>query len=161
MKYFARAWPWRLFIARSDAMRPSIFAGDVLVVRRPARNADGYGVGDIIAYDSGHRGKSPSVRRISMVMHPSNGITHYAVRRDVDGPVVESVVDASHVLGAVEARFVNAGRLFGTGTDRSKRSLSRWAAAPNARRVAHHTAVLAESLDADDHTASATESAAE
>lgn len=159
---FRRVWPWRFFIARSDAMRPSIFAGDVLVVRRPTRSANTYGVGDVIAYDVGLRGMSPNVRRICMVMHPSNGATHYVLRRDADGLVADSVVDASHVIGEVEARLVNVGRIVEGNTRRSHRSLSRIAAAPNARRASSisnrdHTA----SAPNVHHTASATESAAE
>jgi hypothetical protein len=151
--WFGLKWPWRLFITRSDAMRPSIFAGDVLVVRRPPRDADDYGVGDVIAYDSSYRGMSPCVRRICMVMHPSSGVTQYMVRRDADGLVADSIVDSSHVIGEVEARLVNVGRIIEGNTARSHRSLSRFATAPNARRAA-----LAGKRD---HQASATESAAE
>lgn len=162
MSFLNRAWPWRFFITRSDAMRPSIFAGDVLVVRRPSRDAD-YGVGDVIAFTTQPAAEiSPSVRRICMVMHPSNGVTQYVVRRDADGLVADSVVDSRHVIGEVKERLVNVGRIVDGNAGRSRRSLSRFATAPNARRTAStakhdHTASMAK----HDHTASVPESAAE
>ena len=80
MTIFGKAWPWRFFVTRSDAMRPSIFAGDVLVVRKSSHKSSrksthgskhssshqepDYGVGDVIAYDSAQAGMSPGVRRI-------------------------------------------------------------------------------------------------
>lgn len=157
MSFLLRLIPWRCFVARSDAMRPSIFAGDVLVVRRPRRRGGDYDVGDVIAYDSAYPGMSPSVRRICMMMHPANGITQYVVRRDADGVVTDAVVEATHVIGEVRARLVNVGRVVDAGVHRSSRSISRLAAAPNARR----SASAAEMTDINIHTTSATDSAAE
>ena len=173
MTIFGKAWPWRFFVTRSDAMRPSIFAGDVLVVRKSShrswrksssrstrssshREAD-YGVGDVIAYDSAHAGMSPNVRRICMVMHPSNGGTRYVVRRDADGLVADSIVDASHVIGEVEARLVNVGRIVEGSAGKSRRSLSSFATAPNARR----TSATSHSSGDARRTSSASDSAAE
>ncbi|NDE51896.1 MAG: MBL fold metallo-hydrolase [Actinobacteria bacterium] len=102
-----KVWPWRLFITKSDAMRPMIFAGDLLVVRRAARDGLGYEAGDVIVYDSSHEKPSASVRRICTVLHPSDGTTHYVVRRDDDGLAVDSIVESSRVIGEVEARLVN------------------------------------------------------
>jgi hypothetical protein len=169
MGILGKLFPWCMFITRSDAMRPSIFAGDVLVVRKSSRRLSrtslrktsrsepSYGVGDVIAYDSAHDGMSPHVRRICMVMHPSNGATQYLVRRDADGLVADSIVDASHVIGAVEARLVNIGRIVEGSSTRSRRSLSSFAPAPNARR----TTSASDSADVARGTASASDSAAE
>ncbi|MEY3467026.1 MAG: S26 family signal peptidase [Ilumatobacteraceae bacterium] len=131
-----KVWPWRLFITKSDAMRPMIFAGDLLVVRRAARDGVGYEAGDVIVYDSSHEKPSASVRRICTVLHPSDGTTHYVVRRDDDGHAVDSIVESSRVIGEVEARLVNVGRVVGGSVGRSKRSLSRLEPAPNARQTA-------------------------
>jgi hypothetical protein len=173
MTIFGKAWPWRFFVTRSDAMRPSIFAGDVLVVRKSSHKSSrksthgskhssshqepDYGVGDVIAYDTAQAGMSPSVRRICMVMHPSNGVTKYVVRRDADGLVADSIVDASHVIGEVAARLVNVGRIVEGSAGRSQRSLSSFATAPNARR----TSATSHSSGDARRTSSASDSAAE
>lgn len=133
MSLFGRGFGWKFFITRSDSMRPGIFAGDVLVVRRPVGDGTDYDVGDVIAYQPADD-VTPSVRRICMVMHPSNGVTEYLVRRDNDGVADERPVEAEQIIGGVEARLANAGRIVDGNASRSQHSLSRFAPAPNARR---------------------------
>lgn len=181
MALFGRAWPWKFFIARSDAMRPAIFAGDVLVVRRTSAEGAEYDVGDVIAYQkpsdphaqtrrASASTSSPHVRRICMKMHPSNGVTEYLVQCDAERVADEAAVRAGQVIGEVEARFANIGRVFEGNSNHSPRSLSRFAPAPNARRAAGvssrgHGARAAESLSLREreaqHHASAPESAAD
>lgn len=168
VSFFGRAWPWKFFITRTDAMRPGIFAGDVLVVRRTSGDGSEYDVGDVIAYQPS-RDESLHIRRICMKMHPSNGVTEYLVRRDADRVADERAVQATRVIGEVEARLANIGRVVDGNASRSPHSLSRFATAPNARRdnatlgATRDVAIrnAAPSDAATRATASAPESAAE
>lgn len=145
-----------LVVAHSDAMRPGIFAGDVLVVRRPRDNGAGYGVGDVVAYRTSDSGRSAHVRRICDVRCNGglplgdgslrNESFEYLVRCDNDthgaplttaqqGSVI-SIVRPHQIVGAVESRLAHFNGL--SPTSRAKRSpysLSAFAPVPNARRM--------------------------
>lgn len=133
-----------LVVAHSDAMRPGIFAGDVLVVRRPRDNGAGYGVGDVVAYRTSDSGRSAHVRRICDVRR--NAPLEYLVRSDNDthgAPLTTaqqgsaiSIVRPHQIVGAVESRLAHFNGL--SPTSRAKRSpysLSAFAPVPNARRT--------------------------
>ena len=133
-----------LVVAHSDAMRPGIFAGDVLVVRRPRDNGAGYGVGDVVAYRTSDSGRSAHVRRICDVRR--NAPLEYLVRSDNDthgAPLTTaqqgsaiSIVRPHQIVGAVESRLAHFNGL--SPTSRAKRSpysLSAFAPVPNARRA--------------------------
>ena len=133
-----------LVVAHSDAMRPGIFAGDVLVVRRPRDNGAGYGVGDVVAYRTSDSGRSAHVRRICDVRR--NAPLEYLVRSDNEthgAPLTTaqqgsaiSIVRPHQIVGAVESRLAHFNGL--SPTSRAKRSpysLSAFAPVPNARRT--------------------------
>jgi len=133
-----------LVVAHSDAMRPGIFAGDVLVVRRPRDNGAGYGVGDVVAYRTSDSGRSAHVRRICDVRR--NAPLEYLVRSDNEthgAPLTTaqqgsaiSIVRPHQIVGAVESRLAHFNGL--SPTSRAKRSpysLSAFAPVPNARRA--------------------------
>lgn len=139
-----------LVVAHSDAMRPGIFAGDVLVVRRPRDNGAGYGVGDVVAYRTSDSGRSAHVRRICDVRRirdaRRNAPLEYLVRSDNDthgAPLTTaqqgsaiSIVRPHQIVGAVESRLAHFNGL--SPTSRAKRSpysLSAFAPVPNARRM--------------------------
>jgi hypothetical protein len=145
-----------LVVAHSDAMRPGIFAGDVLVVRRPRDNGAGYGVGDVVAYRTSDSGRSAHVRRICDVRRNGglplgdgslrNESFEYLVRSDNDthgAPLTTaqqgsaiSIVRPHQIVGAVESRLAHFNGL--SRTSRAKRSpysLSAFAPVPNARRM--------------------------
>ena len=145
-----------LVVAHSDAMRPGIFAGDVLVVRRPRDNGAGYGVGDVVAYRTSDSGRSAHVRRICDVRRNGglplgdgslrNEPFEYLVRSDNDthgAPLTTaqqgsaiSIVRPHQIVGAVESRLAHFNGL--SPTSRAKRSpysLSAFAPVPNARRM--------------------------
>ena len=145
-----------LVVAHSDAMRPGIFAGDVLVVRRPRDNGAGYGVGDVVAYRTSDSGRSAHVRRICDVRRNGglplgdgslrNEQFEYLVRSDNDthgAPLTTaqqgsaiSIVRPHQIVGAVESRLAHFNGL--SPTSRAKRSpysLSAFAPVPNARRM--------------------------
>lgn len=145
-----------LVVAHSDTMRPGIFAGDVLVVRRPRDNGVGYDVGDVVAYRTSDSGRSAHVRRICDVRRNGglplgdgslrNEPFEYLVRSDNDthgAPLTTaqqgsaiSIVRPHQIVGAVESRLARVGRLSRTSrANRSPYSLSAYAPTPNARRM--------------------------
>ena len=122
------------FVARTDGMRPAIFAGDVVAVRVPRDRRWTYAVGDVVAC----RGASDArltARRISdVVSDPAMGIT-YLVHED-DAPLeVRSPLLPNQIVGRVEARHVNLGRFWNESRNcRSKAALTSVTPAPNVRR---------------------------
>lgn len=125
-----------LIIARTDGMRPGIFAGDVVVVRVPRLGHRRYSIGDIVAFRN-EPGARVVVQRINAVVeHPGAGLGYLAHE---DGVVDDrcSSIRPNQIVGRVEARHTNLGRVWRQARDcRSGRALSRMAPAPNPRRTA-------------------------
>jgi len=152
-------------VAQGDAMRPGIFAGDVLVVQR-SRDRH-YRIGDVVAYRTSHAGRAAHVGRaghVGRAAHvgrvcevrqspgsPDDSCTEYLVHFDNDIGVVHTrhvvgeVVHARHIVGEVESRLVRLGKLSSTSrAHRSPFSLSAYAPAPSGRRKVSTTQAAAD-----------------
>lgn len=140
-------------VAQGDAMRPGIFAGDVLVVQR-SRDRH-YRIGDVVAYRTSHAGRAAHVGRVCEVRQspgsPDDSCTEYLVHFDNDIGVVHTrhvvgeVVHARHIVGEVESRLVHLGKLSSTSrAHRSPFSLSAYAPAPSGRRKVSTTQAAAD-----------------
>lgn len=142
-------------VAQGDAMRPGIFAGDVLVVQR-SRDRH-YRIGDVVAYRTSHAGRAAQVGRaghVGRAAHvgrvcevrqspgsPDDSCTEYLVHFDND----IGVVHARHIVGEVESRLVHLGKLSSTSrAHRSPFSLSAYAPAPSGRRKVSTTQAAAD-----------------
>lgn len=136
-------------VAQGDAMRPGIFAGDVLVVQR-SRDRH-YRIGDVVAYRTSHAGRAAHGRRAAHVGRvcevrqspgsPNDSCTEYLVHFDND----IGVVHARHIVGEVESRLVRLGKLSSTSrAHRSPFSLSAYAPAPSGRRKVSTTQAAAD-----------------
>jgi hypothetical protein len=136
-------------VAQGDAMRPGIFAGDVLVVQR-SRDRH-YRIGDVVAYRTSHAGRAVHVGRAAHVGRvcevrqspgsPDDSCTEYLVHFDND----IGVVHARHIVGEVESRLVHLGKLSSTSrAHRSPFSLSAYAPAPSGRRKVSTTQAAAD-----------------
>ena len=130
-------------VAQGDAMRPGIFAGDVLVVQR-SRDRH-YRIGDVVAYRTSHAGRAAHVGRVCEVRQspgsPNDSCTEYLVHFDND----IGVVHARHIVGEVESRLVHLGKLSSTSrAHRSPFSLSAYAPAPSGRRKVSTTQAAAD-----------------
>ena len=130
-------------VAQGDAMRPGIFAGDVLVVQR-SRDPH-YRIGDVVAYRTSHAGRAAHVGRVCEVRQspgsPDDSCTEYLVHFDND----IGVVHARHIVGEVESRLVHLGKLSSTSrAHRSPFSLSAYAPAPSGRRKVSTTQAAAD-----------------
>ncbi|MEY3363605.1 MAG: hypothetical protein RLZZ538_1149 [Actinomycetota bacterium] len=130
-------------VAQGDAMRPGIFAGDVLVVQR-SRDRH-YRIGDVVAYRTSHAGRAAHVGRVCEVRQspgsPDDSCTEYLVHFDND----IGVVHARHIVGEVESRLVRLGKLSSTSrAHRSPFSLSAYAPAPSGRRKVSTTQAAAD-----------------
>jgi len=130
-------------VAQGDAMRPGIFAGDVLVVQR-SRDRH-YRIGDVVAYRTSHAGRAAHVGRVCEVRQspgsPDDSCTEYLVHFDND----IGVVHARHIVGEVESRLVHLGKLSSTSrAHRSPFSLSAYAPAPSGRRKVSTTQAAAD-----------------
>lgn len=136
-------------VAQGDAMRPGIFAGDVLVVQR-SRDRH-YRIGDVVAYRTSHAGRAGDVGRAAHVGRvcevrqspgsPDDSCTEYLVHFDND----IGVVHARHIVGEVESRLVRLGKLSSTSrAHRSPFSLSAYAPAPSGRRKVSTTQAAAD-----------------
>jgi hypothetical protein len=130
-------------VAQGDAMRPGIFAGDVLVVQR-SRDRH-YRIGDVVAYRTSHAGRAAHVGRVCEVRQspgsPDDSCTEYLVHFDND----LGVVHARHIVGEVESRLVRLGKLSSTSrAHRSPFSLSAYAPAPSGRRKVSTTQAAAD-----------------
>ena len=145
-----RGLGWKLFVTRSDAMRPTIFAGDMVLVRRKSGSEHRFEIGDIVACAPLGDGAPPVVRRICGVMLSMCGDVLYLTRcergvvreviahSDVPGGI-HSVVSGDmtagdEIIGEVTATFPNVGKMLHGRRSGSPFALSRWAPAPNARK---------------------------
>lgn len=123
-----------LIIARTDGMRPGIFAGDVVVVRVPRLGNARYAIGDIVAFRD-QIGSQVVVQRIGAIVDDPRAGLEYLAHDDVITGETRSSVRPSQIVGRVEARLANLGRICRMArVSRSRMALSRTAPAPNPRR---------------------------
>jgi signal peptidase I len=130
MAWSERGFGWKLFVTHSDSMRPFIFAGDMVLVRRTTGSGRRFGVGDVVACVPIDGDTSPVVRRIRQVTHTLSGEASYLTRCD-------ALVASQDILGEVTATFPKIGRILHGQRGKSPFDLTRWAPAPNARKKLH------------------------